>query len=115
MRKQRLMQSYLQNSQRSKRRAVLECIKKISKPLAESTVHQWVGDNIDLNIVSLQGNTAFHAMGIIRVTSPAPATRQHELHTTIPRIKMTVEEKAATLKATEVKILSFVPKKKQDW
>ena len=79
---------------------------------AESTVHQCVGDNIDLNMVSLQGNTAFHAMGMIRVTSPAPATRQHELHTTIPRRNMAVEEKVETLKATEVKILSFVPQNK---
>lgn len=66
--------------------------------------------------MSLKGNTAFHAMGMIRVTSPAPATRQHELHATIPRRNMTVEEKVATLKATEVKILSKKYQKiKQDW
>ena len=78
----------------------------------ESTVQQCVGDNIDLNIVSLNRNTAFHAMGVILVTSPAPAKRQEELLATIPRRQITVEEKAATLKAAEVKILSFVPKKK---
>lgn len=78
----------------------------------DRTVHQFVGDNIDLNIVSLNGNTAFHAMGIIKATCPAPATRQDELRATIPRRKITVEEKAATLKAAEMKILSFVPKMK---
>ncbi|KAK1893747.1 Leucine--tRNA ligase [Dissostichus eleginoides] len=34
---------------------------------------QFVGDNIDLNIVSIQGNTPFHSMGWIKVTSPAPS------------------------------------------
>ena len=29
---------------------------------------QYVGDNIDLNIVSINGNTAFHAMGMIKVS-----------------------------------------------
>lgn len=78
----------------------------------ESTVQQCVGDNLDLNIVSLNSNTSFHAMGVIKVTSPAPAKRQEELLVTVPRRQMTVEEKAATLKAAEVKILPFVPKKK---
>ena len=78
----------------------------------ESTVHQFVGDNIDLNIVSLNGNTSFHAMGMIKATCPAPATRQGGLIATIPRRKITAEEKAKTLKAAEVKILSFVPKNK---
>ena len=35
-------------------------------------IEQYVGDNIDLNIGSLYGNTAFHAMGIIRITTPKP-------------------------------------------
>ena len=78
----------------------------------ESTVHQFVGDNIDLNIVSLNGNTSFHAMGMIKATCPAPATRQGDLIATIPRRNITAEEKAKTLKAAEVKILSFVPKNK---
>ena len=50
-------------------------------------------------------------MGVIKVTSPAPAKRQEELLATIPRRQITVE-KVATLKVAEVKILSFVPKKK---
>ena len=28
---------------------------------------QFVGDNIDLNIGSINGNTAFHAMGMIKI------------------------------------------------
>ena len=31
---------------------------------------QYVGDNIDLNIVSINGNTPFHAMGMIKVPPP---------------------------------------------
>ena len=30
---------------------------------------QYVGDNIDLNIVSINGNTASHAMGMIKANS----------------------------------------------
>lgn len=78
----------------------------------ESTVQQCVGDNIDLNIVSLNSNTAFHAMGMIKVMSPAPATSQQELLATVPRRHITVEQKAATLKAADMKILYFLPKKK---
>ena len=79
----------------------------------ERRVQQFVGDNIDLNIVSLNGNTSFHAMGMIKATCPAPATRQDEILATIPRRNITVKEKATTLKAAEVKIQSFVPKNKE--
>ena len=37
-----------------------------------NAVTQFVGDNINLNIVSIHGNTPFHLMGWIKVTSPAP-------------------------------------------
>jgi len=33
-------------------------------------VTQFVGDNINLNIVSMYGNIPFHSMGLIKVTSP---------------------------------------------
>ena len=38
-----------------------------------NAVTQFVGDNIDLNIVSIHGNTPFHSNGWIKVTSPAPS------------------------------------------
>jgi hypothetical protein len=77
----------------------------------ESTVHQFVGDNIDLNIVSLNGNTSFYAMGMVKATCPAPQARPDQV-AVIPRKKITFKEKAGILKATEVKMLSYVPKKK---
>ncbi|CAJ1066509.1 hypothetical protein F7725_020419 [Xyrichtys novacula] len=39
---------------------------------ASNAFTQFVGDTIDLNIVSIHGNTPFHSMGWIKVTSPAP-------------------------------------------
>ena len=35
-------------------------------------ITQFVGDNMDLNLVSIYGNSPFHTMGLIRVISPAP-------------------------------------------
>ena len=77
----------------------------------DSTVQQYVGDNIDLNIMLLNGNTAFHAMGVIRITSPAPANRHEDL-IRIPRKNLTVSEKAAVLKAADVKIQTYHVNKK---
>ncbi len=37
-----------------------------------NSVTQFVGDNMDLNLVSIYGNSPFHTMGLIRVISPAP-------------------------------------------
>ena len=34
---------------------------------SNSAVTQFVGDNIDLNIVSIYGNTPFHSMGMIKL------------------------------------------------
>ena len=36
---------------------------------------QYVGDNIDLNIVSINENTAFHAMGMVKVNSKSSCDR----------------------------------------
>ena len=40
--------------------------------------NQYVGDNIDLNIVSINGNTPFHAMGMIKVTSEREKTENRK-------------------------------------
>jgi len=37
---------------------------------ATCAITQFVGDNKDLNIVSIYGNTPFHSMGLIKITSP---------------------------------------------
>lgn len=74
------------------------------------TVTQFVGDNIDLNIVSIYGNTPFHSMGLIKVTSPAPPSVDI---TSIDRLMLKALDKAKTLKAAEVKILSFTPRKQK--
>ncbi len=67
-------------------------------------VTQFVGDNIDLNIVSIYGNTPFHSMGLIKVTSPAPPSADDQ---SVNRVKLKSLDKAKILKAAEVKILPF--------
>ena len=38
-----------------------------------NAVSQFVGDNIDLNIVCIHGNMPFHSIDVVtKVTSPAP-------------------------------------------
>ena len=74
-------------------------------------VTQFVGDNIDLKIVSIYGNTPFHSMGLIKVTSPAPHSGDDRTKTAINRVKLKTLDKAKILKAAEVKILPFTNRK----
>ena len=37
---------------------------------------QWVGDNVDHNIIMLTGKDTFHGMGIISITQPARQLQQ---------------------------------------
>ena len=67
-------------------------------------VTQFIGDNIDLNIVSIYGNNPFHSMGLIKVTSPAPSSADDQC---VNRVKLKSLDKAKILKASEIKILSF--------
>ena len=67
-------------------------------------VAEFVGDNIDLNVVSIYGNNSFHSIGLIKVTSSAPPSADDER---INRVKLKSIDKAKILKASEVKILSF--------
>ena len=46
--------------------------------------HSFFGDNIDLNIVSIHGNTPFHSMGGIKVTSPAPPLPDPQTTASVP-------------------------------
>ena len=55
---------------------------------------QYVSDNIDLNIISVNGNTSFHRMGMIKVsTKSAPVTNNY-LSSEIPRRRLTPANKA---------------------
>ncbi|CAB4039508.1 Hypothetical predicted protein [Paramuricea clavata] len=74
-------------------------------------VTQFVGDNVDLNIVSIYGNTPFHSMSLIKVTSPAPHSGDDRTKTAINRVKLKTLDKAKILKAAEVKILPFTIRK----
>ncbi|KAK5923154.1 hypothetical protein CgunFtcFv8_000150 [Champsocephalus gunnari] len=68
---------------------------------------QFVGDNIDLSIVSIQGNTPFHSMGLIKVTSPAPSLPDPQTTAAVHRVKLKALDKAKILRGAEVKILPF--------
>ena len=55
---------------------------------------QYVSDNIDLNIISVNGNTSFHRMCMIKVsTKSAPVTNNY-LSLEIPRRRLTPADKA---------------------
>jgi len=63
-----------------------------------NAVNQFVGDNIDLNIVSIHGNTPFHSMGWIKVTAPAPPLPDPQTTAAVPRVKFKALDKAKILK-----------------
>ncbi|CAK6977842.1 Hypothetical predicted protein [Scomber scombrus] len=75
------------------------------------TITQFVGDNIDLNILSIYGNTPFHSMGLIKVISPAPPSADNRTTVAVNRVKLKALDKAKVLKAAEVKILPFINRK----
>ena len=69
---------------------------------------QCVADNVDINIRSLYGNTSFHAMGRIKIVTPAPNTS--EGNRTFSRMKVSTEEKRELLRKLELKLIPFHPK-----
>ena len=77
---------------------------------SNSTVTQFVGDNIDLNIVSIYGKTPFHSIGMIKVTNPA--YKRTSAAANIFNLKAI--DKAKILKATEVKIHPLTNRKQTD-
>ena len=58
------------------------------------TMSHFVGDNIDLNIVSIHGNTPFHSAGWIRVTSPASPFSDQQITAAVPGVKFKAFDKA---------------------
>ena len=63
---------------------------------------QFIGDNIDLNIVSINGNTPFHAMGWIKVGTRK--LNNETLSLKVPRCRLKPTEKARILKAGDIPI-----------
>ena len=64
---------------------------------SNSAVTQFVGDNIDLRIVSIYRHTPFHSMSMIKVTNPT----YESITAAVNRVKLKAIEKAKILKATE--------------
>ena len=60
---------------------------------------QYVSYNIDLIIVSVNGSTSFHAMGMIKVCTKSVAVASSYLSWEIPRRKLIPVDKAIILKA----------------
>ena len=75
-----------------------------------SAVTQFVGDHMDLNIVSIYGKTPFHSMDLIKVTNSAPPAHDRTI-AAVNRVKMKALDKAKILKADEVQILPFTNRK----
>jgi len=55
---------------------------------------QFVGDNKDWNIVSIYGNTPFHSMGLIKVTTPEPPSADDCISAAASRVKIKALDKA---------------------
>ena len=76
-----------------------------------NAVTQFVGDNIDFNIVSIHGNTSFHSMGWIKATSPAPPLPDPQTTAAVPRVKLKALVKAKIQRGGEVRIIIFTNRK----
>ena len=57
---------------------------EISTSLTACSGAQYVSDNIDLNIVSVNGNTSFHAMGMIKVSTKSAPVADNYISSEIP-------------------------------
>ena len=57
------------------------------------TFTQWVADNVDHNVASLDGQGSFHGMGIVAVSSPKDSVPLQTRARVIPRLpRITVNE-----------------------
>ena len=73
---------------------------------------QYVGHNIDLNIVSINANTAFHAMGMVKVSSKSSSVTDEYLNSKLSRLKLKPSDCAKILRAGDIPIkLCSDPKK----
>ena len=76
-----------------------------------NAVCQFVGDNIDSNLVSIHGNTPFHSMGWIKVTSLAAPLSDPQTTAAVPRVKLKVLDKAEIMREGKVNIIPFMNRK----
>jgi hypothetical protein len=73
-----------------------------------NAVTQFVGDNIDLNIACIHGNTPFHSINVVtKVTFQAPPLPNPQKTAAVLRAKLNALDKAKILRGAEVKILTF--------
>ena len=73
---------------------------------------QYVGDNITLNIVSINGNTAFHAMGMIKINSKSSSMTDEYLNSKLSRLRLKPSDRTKILRAGDILIkLCSDPKK----
>ena len=60
---------------------------------------QYIGDNIELNIVSINGNTTFHVMGMIKVNSKSSSMTDEYLNSKLSRLRLKPSDRAKILRA----------------
>ena len=73
---------------------------------------QYVGDNIDLNIISINEGTAFHAMGMIKVNSRYSSKTDEYLNSKLSRLRLKPSDRAKILRSGYIPIkLCSDPKK----
>lgn len=63
-----------------------ETLENILSEYIPGTFTQWVADNVDHNLVSLDGQRSFHDAGIIAISSPKDAVPLHTRAHVIPRL-----------------------------
>ena len=63
-----------------------ETLENLLSEYIPGTFTQWVANNVAHNLVSLDGQGSFHAMGIIAVSSPKDAVPLHTMARVIPRL-----------------------------
>ena len=85
---------------------------KTPPPNVQYSGVQYIGENIDLNIVSINGNTAFHAMGMIKVNSKSSSITDEYLNPKLSRLKLKPPDRAKILRDADIPIkLCNDPKK----
>ena len=65
---------------------------------------QYVGDNIDLNIVSINGNRAFHAMGMIKVNSKSSSMTDKYVNSKLSQLRLKPSDRAKILRAGNIPV-----------
>ena len=84
-------------------KALITCLQSSYLPGAFA---QWVADNVDHNVASLDGTGSLHGMGIIAVSTPkdnVPLIANSRVISRQPRVKVT-----ELVKDKEVPILQYV-------